>query len=123
MTYLNIGALRIFKTLDLDETAQAIKNKPGAIYGGMITNRATAVRWIKLFDALQSNVVVGTTIPVITWGIPGQTTDTVAAIIGAAGQNGIQFLTGISICCTTGFADNDTGAPGANDIICNLFWA
>jgi len=30
---------------------------------------------------------------------------------------GIQFDTAITIAATTGFADNDTGAPGANDVI------
>jgi hypothetical protein len=35
------------------------------------------------------------------------------------GAMGVQFGTAISVAATTGFADNNTGAPGANEIILN----
>ncbi len=37
--------------------------------------------------------------------------------------NGIVFNTAITIACTTGVADGDSGAPGANEMIVNLGYA
>jgi hypothetical protein len=35
---------------------------------------------------------------------------------------GVDFTAGISARATTGVADNDTGAPSANDVIVNIFY-
>jgi hypothetical protein len=35
---------------------------------------------------------------------------------------GIGFGTAITVAATTGVADNDTGAPAANDVIVNIFY-
>lgn len=113
------GGLSIFRSLDLDEgSAEVVKASAGCLYGGWITNRASTTRWVKLYNA--TSATVGTTTPVITLGIPGNTTDNIAAIIGSA--YGIEFSTGICVGCSTGFADADTGAPGTNDVIINLFY-
>ena len=122
MSLPSVGSLTIFRTLSLVAAAQAVKNASGALYGGMVTNNATSVRWIKFYNTLASGVIVGTTVPIITWGLPGQTTGSVAAILGAAGQNGLMFSVAISVACTTGLADADTGAPAANDVVANFFW-
>lgn len=114
------GGLAIFRSLDLDETEEDIKTSAGQVYGWFITNRATTPRYIKFYNATAANVTVGTTTPVITMEIPGNSTDHIAA--NALGGLGIEFDTAISAAATTGFADADTGAPGANDVIINVFY-
>lgn len=114
------GGLSIFRSLDLDETEEDVKTSAGCVYGMWVTNTATSTRWIKFYNATAASVTVGSTTPVITWGIPGNTSDDVSAVF--AGGNGIQFDTAISVAATTGVADADTGAPAANDVIINVFY-
>ena len=115
------GGQSIHKSLDLDEgTLEVVKASAGKLYGMWITNTATATRWIKFYDATSGTIGTGT--PVITFGIPGNSSDNIAANLGT-GDGGITFSTGISVGCSTGFADADTGAPAANDVIINIFYA
>lgn len=114
------GGLSIFRSLDLDETEEDIKTAAGQIYGVWVTNTATATRWIKFYNATAANVIVGTTTPVITVGIPGNTSDDIAGLFSST--HGIAFDTAISAAATTGVADADIGAPGVNDVIINVFY-
>lgn len=114
------GGLLIYRSLDLDETEEDIKTSAGQLYGMWVTNRATSARYIKFYNATAANVTVGTTTPVITYEIPANSTDHISAVVMSA--MGIEFDTAISFAATTGFADNDTGAPGTNDIIINVFY-
>jgi len=115
-----LNGLSIFRSLNLtNSTGSVVKAAPGAIFSGWITNRAAATRWIKIYNA--TSCTMGTGTPVITFGIPGNATDNIAAALGAGGY-GITFSTGICIGATTGFADADTGAPSANDVVINLFF-
>lgn len=114
------GGVTIFRSLDLDEGAlEVVKASPGQLYGVWVTNRATTTRWIKFYDATSGTIGTGT--PVLTFGIPANATDNVAGILGVGGL-GIPFATGICVGASTGFADADTGAPGANDVIINVFY-
>lgn len=116
------GGLSVSRSVDLDETKLLVKGSAGQLYGGIVTNRATATRWIRFYNAASTGAVtVGTTTPVCTIGIPGNATDNIAAVLNAGGY-GIEFTTGIVAAATTGYADNDTGAPGANDLIVNFFY-
>jgi hypothetical protein len=114
------GGLTIFRSIDLDETEEEVKATAGNVYGMWVTNTATATRFIKFYNATAANVTVGTTTPVITWGIPGNSTDDISGLFGSA--MGIGFSTAITVAATTGVADNDTGAPGANEVIVNIFY-
>lgn len=114
------GGLSIFRSLDLDESEEDVKTSAGQVYGWAVTNTATSTRWLKFYNATAANVTVGTTTPVITWGIPGNSSDDVSA--NALGAMGITFDTAICVAATTGVADNDTGAPSANDVIVNIFY-
>lgn len=114
------GGLSIHRSIDLDEgTLEVVKNSPGQVYGMWVTNTATATRWIKFYDATSGTAGTGT--PVITIGIPGNSSDDIAGNFGPGGM-GIAFGTGICVGATTGVADADTGAPGANDVIVNIFF-
>lgn len=115
------GGLTIFRSIDLDETEEEVKGSAGQVYGAWVTNTATSTRWLKFYNATAANVTVGTTTPVITIGIPGNSSDDISGYFGSDG-NGIAFSTAITAAATTGVADNDTGAPGANEVIVNIFY-
>lgn len=114
------GGLSIFRSLDLDETEEEVKASAGQVYGMWITNTATSTRFVKFYNATAANVTVGTTTPVITVAIPGNSSDDVTGLFG--GTHGIAFDTAITVAATTAVADNDTGAPGVNEVIINVFY-
>lgn len=114
------GGLSIFRSLDLDETEEEVKATAGQVYGMWVSNLATTTRFLKFYNATAASVTVGTTTPVITWPIPGNSTDDISAVF--SGTMGIAFDTAITVAATTGFADADTGAPGANEVIVNIFY-
>lgn len=115
------GGLTIFRSIDLDETEEEVKATAGQVFGVWFTNTATSTRWLKFYNATAANVTVGTTTPVITLGLPGNTSDDISGVL-LGGDHGIAFGTAITVAATTGVADNDTGAPAANDVIVNIFY-
>lgn len=114
------GGCSIFRSLDLDETEEDIKTSAGQIYGVWVTNLATSTRFVKFYNATAANTTVGTTAPVITLAIPGNSSDDVTGMFSST--MGIAFDTAICAAATTGIADNDTGAPGANEVLINVFY-
>lgn len=108
------GGLSTARSLDLDETAEDIKTSPGQVYGWNITNFRTSTVYVKFYNATAANVTVGTTTPLFTLAIPGNASDD--TMLSMMGAHGITFGTAISWAATTGLADNDTGAPAANDV-------
>lgn len=115
------GGLTIFRSIDLDETEEEVKATAGQVFGVWFTNTATSTRWLKFYNATAANVTVGTTTPVITLGLPGNTSDDISGVL-LGGDHGIAFGTAITVAATTGVADADTGAPAANDVIVNIFY-
>lgn len=115
------GGCAIFRSLDLDETEEDVKTSAGQVYGLWFTNTATSTRWLKFYNATAANVTVGTTTPVLTVGLPGNSSDDITGLFSNGGV-GIAFDTAICVAATTGVADNDTGAPSANDVIVNIFY-
>lgn len=101
----------LFRSIDLDETEEEIKATAGNLYGYYFANTTASARYLKLYNATAANVTVGTTTPVATFYLP----PTAAGHIGLPFP--ISFATAITAAATTGVADNDTGAPGANDVI------
>jgi len=115
------GGTSIFRSIDLDEgTLEIVKASPGQIYWLHIINLATSVRFVKIYNATSGTIGTGT--PVLTFPIPTQG-DSNGAGFTLSIPNGIAFSTGITIGASTGIADNDTGAPGANEIVVNLGFA
>ncbi len=114
------GGLTIFRSIDLDETEEEVKATAGQVYGWFIANLATTTRFVKFYNATAANTTVGTTTPVMTLPIPGNSTDDVAA--NALGGMGLVFDTAITVAATSALADADTTAPGANDVVINLYY-
>lgn len=115
------GGLSIFRSLDIDETEEDVSTSPCTVYGVWVTNTATSTRFVKFYNATAASTTVGSTTPVITIGIPGNSSDDVSGVFNVGGQ-GIAFGTACCVAATTGVADNDTGAPAANDVVVNVFY-
>ena len=111
------AGLTPFRSIDLDESEEAVKGSPGFIYFVRMHNLAAARRYVKFYDATVTGTIVGTTTPTVTipmeansgevWDIP----------------EGWAFTTAITVAATTALADNDTGAPSAGDVVINVLFA
>lgn len=117
------GGTSIMRSIDLDETEEAVKATAGQVYWIMAFNLATSVRYLKFYNATVATVVVGTTTPVLTIPIPTQAATANGSGFVLAIPHGIEFDTAITVAATTGVADADTGAPGANEVIVNIGYA
>jgi len=116
------GGTTLYKNIDVDESEDQIKGTAGQIYWIHCMNLKASVLFLKFYNATAANVTVGTTVPDLTFPIPTQG-DTNGAGFVLVIPNGIAFDTAITVACTTGVADNDSGAPGANECIVNLGYA
>lgn len=101
-------------TDDLDESEEEVKSTAGTVYGVIFTNTGTTTVWLKFYNATAANVTVGTTTPLWKVGLPGNATDNVSGVLSF--PHGIKHDTAICVAVTTGYADNDTGAPTANTV-------
>lgn len=87
-----------------------VKASAGTLYGYTFANlHASSKRFVKLYDATSPSVGAGT--PKRTIPIPPDSTGHIAI------PYGIKFGTAIKYIVTTGVADNDTGAPGSNEVV------
>lgn len=110
------GSVSIFRSLDLDESEEEIKGTAGSLYGYYFANTNASARYLKFYNATAANVSVGSTTPVLTFYLPGSSAGHISFAYG------IPFDTAITAAATTAVADNDTGAPSANDVILNAFY-
>lgn len=110
------GGCTIFRSLDIDETEEEIKATAGAVYGYFFGNVSASVRYLKFYNATAANVTVGSTTPVLTFPLPAASSGHISF------PYGLGFATAITVACTTGVADADTGAPSANDVVINVFY-
>jgi hypothetical protein len=117
------GGATPYYNLDCDETEDAIKASAGKLFWIHVMNLANAKRYIKFYNATTANVTVGTTTPVLSFPIPTMADTNGAGFVVSFGDVGVQFDTAITVAATTGLADNDTGAPGANEIVLNAGYA
>jgi hypothetical protein len=109
------GGCSVSRTLSAANTTGInAKGSAGQVYGWAISNTNAAARYVKFYNKATAPAV-GTDTPVMT----------LAIATGATSEeftSGIPFALGIGYGITTGAADNDTGAPGANEVIVNLLF-
>ena len=105
---------------NLNETVQNVAGSTaseGNLYGVHFQNANATAVFVQIFDALAANVIIGTTVPKISFWVPGSggydLWPTVAILHWGNG-------TGLSAAATT----TATGStdPGASDIIANFFY-
>lgn len=111
------GGLSIATDIDLDETELEIKATAGQLFGWYIYNDGAAEVYVKLYNATAANVTVGTTVPVMTIGIPAGSAANVEF------TNGIAFSTAICAAATSVATTADTTAPAANQVVANFLYA
>lgn len=109
------GGATIYRNLNTGMGVN-IKSSAGQIFGWSITNQATTVRFVKLFNS-SSAPTLGSGTPVMTLGIPP-----------GGGSNlsfpaGIAFASGIGITSSQLIADNDATVNATNDVLVDLFYA
>lgn len=107
--------VKTYRNLNLGVTGQVVKAYKGQVFDIHICNQAASARYVKFYDKATAPTASDT--PIRTYSIPASTTISLAVTTA-----GFEFLSGISLRGTTGIADNDTGAPSANDIVVNLGW-
>jgi predicted histidine transporter YuiF (NhaC family) len=107
--------IEIARNLDVDESATADIATPCQLFGVIINNVGAGARYVKLYN-LAIAATVGTTTPAMTIPV-GATT-----YVHLEWNKGVDFTAGISLGATTGIADADTGAPGANDVVVHLLY-
>jgi hypothetical protein len=111
------SGLSVFRSIDLDESEEEVKGSAGRVYGYYFANLAASTRYLKFYNGTAAAVTVGTTAPFMTLPLPA----------GGCGHvpwpHGIPFSSAITVAATTGLADNDTGAPGGNEVVLNVFYA
>ena len=112
------GGLSIFRSLDIDETEEDVKTSAGQVYWIHAMNMVATARYLKFYNATAASVTVGTTTPVLTLPLPANSTTGAGFTVSI--PQGLAFSMAICVACTTGVADADTGAPGANDVIINI---
>jgi hypothetical protein len=112
--------LLVFRSIDLDESEEAVKVTPGQIFHIIAINKNAALRYLKIYDATTDGTTVGTTEPKLTIPLPASATNPVPVVLDT--PMGIPFATAITAAATTGVADSDTGAPGANDVIVQILY-
>lgn len=116
------GNLSVFRSLDLDETEEEVKATAGKLYKLRITNFATSMRYVKLYNATAASVTVGSTTPIDTIPVPAASASDCVVITENFGGKGLTFSTALSLACTTALADADTGAPSNNDVVVTAYY-
>lgn len=116
------GGASYFRSIDLDESEEEVKATAATFYGGIAINLSASVLYLKFYNATAASVTVGTTTPVLTIPIPTQGDTNGAGFIIPVPACGVEFSTALTVACTTGIADADTGAPAANVCVVNLFY-
>ena len=116
------GGMTIFRSIDIDETEEEIKNAAGQVFSISAFNTTAAPLYLKFYNLTAANTTVGSSTPVLTFVVPGNADSDGAGFIWN-NEIGFAFGTAISVACTTGVADADTGAPSANACIVNIGYA
>jgi len=117
------GGTTLHKNIDVDESEDEVKGTAGQVYWIHAINSTAALIFLKFYNATAASVVVGTTVPDLTFPVPANA-DLDGAGFTLSIPNGIEFSTAITIAATLLVADNDATSPGgANALVVNLGFA
>lgn len=109
--WMQVQGAAPYRNVDVDESEDAVSANPCVVQGFYCYNNAAAgtKRYLKFYNAGTGDVTVGTTTPVFVVELDGTQ--------GISWNTPLLFSTACTIAATTGVADNDTGAPSANDVV------
>ena len=109
MRNVSVRKYEIGRNLDIDESGDLVITGLKVCFGWVITNVSQSTMYLKLYNKATAPTV-GTDTPKLTIPIAS------GAISAVEFLGGIEFLLGIGVGATTGIADGNTGAPGANEV-------
>ena len=96
-----------------------IKAAPGSVLKVEAFNNSATINYVRLYDAGAGFNGCGSATNLRWQGlIPGSTSG--AGLSTTWGGDGMRFTTGIAICVTSGYAQNDTTAATASALIVNI---
>lgn len=111
------GGLTASKLISAASTnATSVKASAGQLYNVQAFNTNAAARFLKIYNKA-SAPTVGTDTPVAVYLLPGASAGAGCVI---EISNGLALGSGLAFAITTGIADSDTGAVGANEVVVNL---
>lgn len=96
--------------------ATNIKAAAGSLLGWLLSNAASAPRYVRVFN-ISGVPTVGTTTPLFTVVLPANSNP-----FAFFSPVSIPMNSGIAFDITTGNGDADTGATSANDVTGTVFW-
>lgn len=105
-----------YRNINLSTTGQIVKAAPATLCGWYIySGRTSGTVWLKFYDKATAPTQADT--PKMTIPLPtGPTGSNISWHLRPA------FDAGLSVRCSTGVADNDTGAPSSNECVVNIFY-
>lgn len=111
------------KFIGLNDTTAVAMLGSGATPGNLsmlvLTNSATAIRRVKLYDKATAPTSADT--PKQVYELPAAAASSIAGMVAPITQEGMVFQLGMWLRITTGQADNDNTAATAGDVVVN--WA
>lgn len=112
--------INVTSTIALNNvTPIIISTKASSVYSIDGFNNSTTLAYVKLYNA--SSATCGSGTPQARYMIPFGTSSSGGGF-SIPNINGDAYVNGITMCITTGIADNDTGAPAASTYILNVHW-
>jgi hypothetical protein len=115
------GGLSVAYSLDLDEAKSQVKATVGQLYKIRLTNLATSIRYVHIYQLPSASVTVGTTTPDDVIVLPPAAASGAVVVTEAFGGMGLLGGgSGITLACTT--ASNGTGAPGASEVTYSAYY-
>jgi hypothetical protein len=107
------AGMSAYRNINTQNVGVSIKGSAGKLYTITMINNQAADRFVKLYNI--AGVPTAADTPIFTFGLSA--TDGFQMVTF---EGGVAFPLGIGIRATTGVADGDNGAPGANQVIVNV---
>ena len=108
-----------YSNIDVDESEDQVSAVAVDINWLHVINLTAAVIFLKLYNGLAADIVVGTDTPLHTFPVPAQS-DSNGGGFTINIQGGIQFSSALTVAATIGIAVANTGAPAANGLVLNM---
>lgn len=102
-----------YRNISVLNVGSVVKASAGKIYTLGVINNQAGNRFLKLYN--KAVAPTNADVPVMTLGLSASDGYQLLTFEG-----GLQFSNGIGVRATTGVADADNGAPGANQVILNI---
>lgn len=107
----------VYRNINVGATGAVVKASPGVVSGYYLSNSGAAAVYVKLYNKATAPTEADT--PVLTLMLPAGGAANLPPTDSAIGG----FTAGIGVRATTAVADNSTAAPGANEVVVNLFYS